>query len=1053
MKKNRLFVRMTSLVIFAVMLFSLQIQAGIADIINVAVDSGNKLSEPIVFIVESNDVEKTLKQLKKADSESEIIVLYDTLFDGFAVKTAKPDILKNLIGVTGIWESASRLETETNIAEVTISDGGTIADNNKNEYEYRGEGMIAAVIDSSFDVHHELFVLSNPNSALLTKESIDSSIEGYLTTSNYFAYIAKEGETPYVNAKIPYAYDYYDQDTDVFDNVSGKSRTHGTHVAGVIGANNKDGHKMGFDGVAPECQLLLMKAGADGTGILYDYAILAAIEDAVKLGANVVNMSFGATAGSEATENSSYNYAPLITSAAELGVTIVCAAGNESMLGESSNYDEKYGINLPLAANPDYGLVGWPSSYNTSISVASLESPYVTANTYMTSWSGEGYIIQQVPDFAEVDEISGKWIDYIVIPGYGNADDYNGIDVKGKIALVSRGDITFVSKVQNAQAAGACAIVIYDNINDEDTILTMALDSTCTIPAVFVYSRYGSELVAAEVKKVKFIVGDNKTFSSGKDGMSEFTSRGITPMLTLKPDITAIGGSVYSTIPGGYGIMSGTSMASPVVAGAALLLKQKLNETGNYDYEDINLITNILLSTANPLTDVDTGYEYSPREQGAGLLDIKTALDYTCYIAGDRGKSKIELGDKIGKTFEIKFTVHNTTDKDIDYKLNASVTSDESVYINYTNKSLYTGGEYFITGDDYAFKLAKITLAGGSGANINKYGSESKASEIIKVPANGELEIILKVEIDSNTFRKYGDIFKNGFFAEGFVWLNPLNETEYSAISVPYVGFCGDWNKPPVFSGEPNNSKAFYTQYAFSYLKLDESVKMYAIGSSAYYDTDEARADLISISPNNDGWGDYIALQLTPQRNVLDLAIKIKAKSTGEIVYEEYNMGAMTKGYFISEDEGFNKYNIHYLWDGSDTSDLFYIMPDGIYTMELTCSLEWGGFNTWSMDFIVDTVKPSAEDIYIEKRDNKSYLKMNISDNATCIQYFGLYNSTNDIIEPLTPRANEAESKYSIEIDITDIDKNSTIYMEIADFAFNLNIIRLELDKLPLITK
>ena len=288
-------------------------------------------------------------------------------------------------------------------------------------------------------------------------------------------------------------------------------------------------------------------------------------------------------------------------------------------------------------------------------------------------------------------------------------------------------------------------------------------------------------------------------------------------------------------------------------------------------------------------------------------------------------------------------------------------------------------------------------------------------------------------------------MFENGFFAEGFVWLCPKDTSEPS-VSIPFVGFCGDWNAPPVFSGAPNsNARAFYTQYAFSYLEMDYRTALYALGSSAYYEEDTARRDLISISPNGDGWGDFFALQLTPQRNAKDIGIRIYAKDTGEVVYEEFEMGSVRKGHYISDDEGVSNYNVHYLWDGSDASEWFYMMPDGVYTVDVVSLLDWGGENVWSMDFTVDTVKPVIDDVFVEQTaDGRRLLHVKASDDKTCIQYLGVYTSESDVGSPCTPRAAQAAPSCEAVFDISDVTSDH-VYLEVADFAFNLTIAKINI--------
>ena len=105
--------------------------------------------------------------------------------------------------------------------------------------------------------------------------------------------------------------------------------------------------------------------------------------------------------------------------------------------------------------------------------------------------------------------------------------------------------------------------------------------------------------------------------------MSDFSSWGATPDLQLYPDITAHGGDITSAVLGGYGVFSGTSMATPNIAGITTLIRQHLVES----YPDLGkveineLLYRLMMSTAT-IADNEDGNPYSPRKQGAGLADI-----------------------------------------------------------------------------------------------------------------------------------------------------------------------------------------------------------------------------------------------------------------------------------------------------------------------------------------------------------------------------------------------------------------------------------------------
>lgn len=190
-------------------------------------------------------------------------------------------------------------------------------------------------------------------------------------------------------------------------------------------------------------------------------------------------------------------------------------------------------------------------------------------------------------------------LDYVVVPGFGEAKDYEDLGVSGKIALVSRGSVEYNTKKEAAKAAGAAGILVYNN---EPGMLYMQMDNY-DLPSAFISQADGKYLVGLAEGQRKLTVSatsgsvDNPT--SGE--MSDFSSWGVTPELTLKPDLTAPGGNIKSaTTGGGYTTKSGTSMSAPFVSGAMALVKQYV-EQKNYAFTETNkanLVSNLLMSTA-----------------------------------------------------------------------------------------------------------------------------------------------------------------------------------------------------------------------------------------------------------------------------------------------------------------------------------------------------------------------------------------------------------------------------------------------------------------------
>ena len=173
----------------------------------------------------------------------------------------------------------------------------------------------------------------------------------------------------YINEKAPFGYDYAGGDP----NAEAVGQSHGVHVAGTVAGNNGDD----FKGVAPNAQLMIMKIFEDNSGSTSDDIILAGVDDAVKLGADSINMSLGSPAGfteygdeNEEETDSYLTYYGVYTRAQEAGVNVMVAAGNET----SSTYYNPAGTQLTLAQYPDSAIVASPSTLEASVSVASVDN-------------------------------------------------------------------------------------------------------------------------------------------------------------------------------------------------------------------------------------------------------------------------------------------------------------------------------------------------------------------------------------------------------------------------------------------------------------------------------------------------------------------------------------------------------------------------------------------------------------------------------------------------------------------------------------------------------
>ncbi|KAJ2158965.1 hypothetical protein GGF46_003370 [Coemansia sp. RSA 552] len=381
---------------------------------------------------------------------------------------------------------------------------------------------------------------------------------------------------------------------------------HGTHISGIIGATGDQVH-----GVAPGATLGMYRAfGCDEQASASDEIIIKAMEAAWKDGVDVINMSLGA--GTYADKPAAVAASNLVAN----NVVVVAAAGNDGTSGLIT--------------------VGAPSTAKGVISVGSVQgwklnapglvftSPTGSHEAYKTSSSYENY------DKAKPEFIFEKDISAVAAKdSTGSTEGCNpfSASLEGKVALIDRGNCTFVEKIIFAQEAGAAGVII---LLDEDMLAGLQVDETVKIPTASIMLRdtqavrellkQGSVMVRAPGLEPK----DYSSFDTPTGGvMSPFSSYGPSAELDLRPVISAPGGYIWSTFlttNGSYVSFSGTSQATPYITGAVALLKQHRPKL------TANEIYNILVSTAKPLDDADTGMKVTPLWSGGGLVNIYDAV-------------------------------------------------------------------------------------------------------------------------------------------------------------------------------------------------------------------------------------------------------------------------------------------------------------------------------------------------------------------------------------------------------------------------------------------
>lgn len=734
---------------------------------------------------------------------------------------------------------------------------------------YTGAGMRIAIIDTGLDITHQSFDSEAFDYAIAEDEWKDrvnvaeydlldtteiAEKLPYLNASKRMSGVTA-GDL-YVSSKIPFGFNYVDSDLNVQHTLDEEGE-HGSHVAGIAAANRylrkADGSfesalaSVHMVGNAPDAQVLVMKVFGQGGGA-YTSDYIAAIEDAIILGCDTVNLSLGS-----GTAGMAYNeaFSKMLESLSSSGTVLTISAGNNGAWAENTTATELYSNDV------NFQTGGSPGSYTNSLGVASVDndgiiSPYFTVagKIYFSTDAVKG----SNKPFATLDTGDGTTYDYIFIDGLGKAEDFAALGdlVKGKIVFCQRGEINFTAKAENAVNAGAVATLVYNNAAG---MINMEFSGyTKEAPAAFVSQADAAEIKAASTKDSTeggytyytgelTVVGKASVikYDSPYQTMSSFSSWGVPGDLSIKPEITAPGGNIYSlngthqtetgAIEGGstaYELMSGTSMAAPQMAGIGALVKQAIEKRGlsQAGLSDRALAQSLLMSTATPLTNADGNY-YSVMQQGAGLAnaDAATMADSYVLVNGQPdGKVKVELGDDPTKTGEytFSFTLRNLDGKAHAYNLNADVFTqapamdDGTLYMmghtasfDYSDVSWTVNGVsaapavdlsgYDFDGDgdtdiddaqallDYVNKV-RASISDAANADVDGDGDVDThdvhvflanfTTGQVNVPANGSVTIACTIKLNAGEAAELLKIYPNGFYVEAYAKVTAVSDAE-----------------------------------------------------------------------------------------------------------------------------------------------------------------------------------------------------------------------------------------------------------------------------------
>ena len=497
-------------------------------------------------------------------------------------------------------------------------------------------------------------------------------------------------------------YDFVDNDSIPQD-----TNGHGTQVTGIIAADGQ------LIGIAPKVEIFSYRVSSDGESVPSDL-IIKAINRAVEDRVDIINISLGVNMTHAKIDNA-------VNNAIDHGIVVVAAAGN---------------------SGPDKSTIGSPARNPNAITVGAT---YNNRDSSMVSTLQVGETQFQVLPMLGTNIISDPISTDIIFGKYSRENDFDDLDVRGKIVLAERGGETpdeivfFSDKEIFASKNGAKGLVVYNNqpgiFFGELIHEYVSEDYYPSIPTVSMTREEGLELK----KILESETSATLNVFNHPDFIATFSARGPVSPFYQKPDLVAPGVFVNTTsLKNFYNITSGTSYAAPHVSGAIALLLEKNPELTPHE------IKSILITTSDVITD-QYKKEFEFDAGGAGRIDLEKA--FNSELIFDPPKLIFNLsGQEISERHVIKMNAFGDSiniqkvefsgedNVEFDYEV-----KDSSLYITsklIENKSGVFESRAFITYNDIAYQVPIIVRV--TEATIVILEKENELSFQVKRPIDWE---------------------------------------------------------------------------------------------------------------------------------------------------------------------------------------------------------------------------------------------------------------------------------------------------------------------------
>ena len=972
----------------------------------------------------------------------------------------------------------------------------------KPEGTEEGHGTFIAILDTGFyitkddsgnQVYHNVFKPLPSEDAIVTQASLKAKIDAAAQFNGKY----DATHSTYYNTKVPFYYDYGgDKQGQVLPDydVYAEGQDHGTHVASIAGGNAGEE----YQGIAPKAQLALMKvfttymSGQSYQSGAYPAAVLTALEDCLVLGVDSINMSLGSNLND-------FDDAAIVEDAIrnleKAGTFVNVAAGNDGK--------EQYSGTAYRYWTTDMVESNIISSYANNMAAMTVASGQADEQFYGEAFTLDGKNIQYHDEVTNYNTVEGpvtynperhlmdlyndaagasNELEFFYTGGLGKAEEYDGQNMAGKLAVVNRGDLTFREKVENATAAGAAALAIINNTNETEFSIRMSFSKntdktqfTPAIPVIFILQKDKELFEKAESTKVKLLKNVDLENPYARQ-ISDYSSDGMRYDLSIKPEITTPGENIKGAVLGAvdkYESMSGTSMATPNFAGSVALMIS--NHLGDVAYR--KTINARLMSTAVPMKDNTPDKVFtSVRRQGAGLVNLDAAINSKVYLDGIDAN-----GNKLGKAKIELF--NNDSIKAGKLDLSFKAINEGSNAVSYTAKTYVLAPAV----DEYSEEV--YPELAGQKFQTTKEQLVEVFTDTVNVPVGETTITIPEHTISADKLAALDADFESGCILEGFVI---LEATDQKQLSIPFLGYYGDLSavspvEPFDFEkteGKLYNSdilnyligktvgktdKADYSKADFSShivagywedaskVRVSEALVSNTSGLTLMTDGNTNKVKMLGMNPytgqydadalfmGNNGYSNTMIISQYVTRSVKTNTITLTNKATNKVVLEDHMfdslMGSDTdaqgnkvyplyKSHFDSSmyDNGYmahRAYSIIPLYAKEGNKQKNY--PDGEYEMKFEYVLAAGTTYTVSYTLTIESNLPVLESIEQVKEGGQDYYRFFYSDANVALV---------NINEKAYPVTKGSDGKLYADVPASALDTSKAILVNGVDTAF-----------------